>query len=179
LSGITLIFSKPIRVGDKVSIENEYGIIEEIGLRHVVMNSWDNRRIIIPNSKMNELTIVNYTIKDKKMIKRLDFLISYDADIDKAKKIIEQEVRKNENFLDEHKETDMLRKPVSVRVKEWMESGLKISAYFWAKDYPTARRMSNDLRESVKKRFDKAGIEIPFNYLTVVLKKDLEEKKGN
>ena len=177
LSGITLIFSRPVRIGDDVRIENEYGIVEEIGLRHVMINSWDNKRIIIPNSKINEQTIINYTIKDKSMIQKLDFSISYDSSIDKAKKIIEEEVRKNENFLDKIKDKDLLRGAVSVRVSEWMNSGIQLSVYFWAKDCQTGRLMLNDLRESVKKRFDQEGIEIPFNYTTVVFKKDMEEKK--
>jgi small-conductance mechanosensitive channel len=54
LAGIQLAFSQPIKIGDTVIVENEFGWIEEVGLTHVVIKTWDLRRIILPVSHFLE-----------------------------------------------------------------------------------------------------------------------------
>ena len=66
---------------------------------------------------------------------------------------------------------------VTVRLLEYGDFAIRLRAYFWVQDQPTAFTMGTDILESVKKRFDKEGIEIPFPYRTVVYKKDLEKKR--
>lgn len=178
MSGIFIALFEPFRVGDRVKIGEDYGVVEDITLRHTVIKTWDNKRIIIPNSQISEMSIVNYSIKDEKVLKTLDIGISYDSDIDKAKKIMIDEVKKHPDYLDirTKAEIDTGEEPVKVRVTELGDFAVNLRLYFWAKDKPTAFKMGCDLLESIKKRFDKAGIEIPFPYRTIVYKKSLKRK---
>lgn len=179
MSGIFLAVSEPIRVGDRVTINKHYGIIEDITLRHTVINTWDNNRVIIPNSIMNETEITNHSIIDQKVVQTLDLGISYDSDIDKAKKIVIEEIRNHPNFITKYSDSQYVNPEtaVSVRVVEHSDFALRLRAYFWVHDKLAGFVMEKELLELVKKRFDKEGIEIPFPYRTIVYKTDLEEKK--
>ncbi|MEA2076245.1 MAG: mechanosensitive ion channel [Euryarchaeota archaeon] len=73
---------RPFRVGDVVELENEYGTIEDMALRHTVIRTWQNKRRIIPNSRISEETIINWTIGNLTVLWAVDFGISYDSDIE-------------------------------------------------------------------------------------------------
>jgi len=178
MSGIFLAVSEPIRVGDRVTINENYGVIEDITLRHTVIKTWDNNRVIIPNAVMNEVQITNHSIVDEKIIQTLGVGISYDSDIDLAKKIIIEEIRKHPGFVTQYDPTGYVKPEtaVTVRVMEYGDSAVKLRAYFWTRDKLTGFVMEKELLESVKKRFDKEGVEIPYPYRTIVYKTDLEKK---
>ncbi len=181
ISGIFIAIFKPFKVGDKITIQEDYGTIEDITLRHTVIRTWQEKRIIIPNSKISEESIINYSIKDPKILGTLEIGISYDSDIDKARKIMMRETFKHPSLLKEVKGADnaFLGKEelVKVRLVELTDFAQTMRLYYWAPDKTTAIKMKFDLTEAIKKRFDKEGIEVPFPYRTIVYKKDLGKKK--
>jgi small-conductance mechanosensitive channel len=179
MSGIFLAVSEPIRVGDRVTINAHYGIIEDITLRHTVIKTWDNNRVIIPNSVVNEVEIMNHSIVDEKVIQTMNIGISYDSDVDKAKKIMVEEIRKHPDFITQYDPTGYVKTEtaVSVRVIEHADFAVRLRAYFWVHDKLSGFIMEKQLLEGIKKRFDKEGVEIPFPYRTIVYKKDLMKKR--
>jgi small-conductance mechanosensitive channel len=176
IGGIFIAAYKPFRIGDRIKfIDKEtYGIVEDITLRHTVIRTFDNNRIIVPNSVINSEIILNENIVDQMTIKFLDIGISYDSDMDKAIRIIQEEAKKHPEFLDNRTGEQIANNedPVTVRVLEFGESSVNLRAYIWAGDPRTAFIMGCDLNKSVKQRFDKEGIEIPFPYRTIVFKND-------
>ncbi len=167
-SGISIAIFRPFRVGDVVEMGDEYGTIEDITLRHTVIKTWQNKRQIIPNSRISEETIINWTIGDLTVLWKVDFGISYDSDIDLARSIILDEIKKHPDVMHE------ADKEAKVRVTELGDFSVNLRALFWVADRPTAWGTGTEIRESVKKRFDSEGVEIPFPYRTVVFKKDME-----
>ena len=166
--GISIAIFRPFRVGDVVEMEDEYGTIEDITLRHTVIRTWQNKRQIIPNSRISEETIINWTIGDLTVLWAVDFGISYDSDIDLARSIILDEINKHPDVM--HEED----REAKVWVTELGDFAVNLRALFWVADRPTAWGTGAEIRESVKKRFDREGVEIPFPYRTVVFKKDME-----
>ena len=79
VAGVTIALFQPFRLGDRLRILDEDGVVEDITLRHTVIKTWENKRIIIPNHIISKEAIVNYTISDKKEIKFIDISISYDG----------------------------------------------------------------------------------------------------
>ncbi|MFH1064563.1 MAG: mechanosensitive ion channel family protein [Candidatus Woesearchaeota archaeon] len=179
MSGILLAVSEPIRVSDRVTINGNYGTIEDITLRHTVIKTWDNDRVIIPNAAVNEAVIMNHSIMDEKIVQTLNVGISYDSNVDTAKKIIIEEVRKHPDFVTQYDPTGYVKHDtaVSVRVMEFADFSVKLKAYFWAKDKLSGFIMEKDLLESIKKRFDKEDIEIPYPYRTILYKNDMNKRK--
>jgi small-conductance mechanosensitive channel len=94
IGGIFILIFKPFRVGDVIEVSNSRkGYVEEITLRHCIIRDYENQRVIIPNSIISEETIINSSIEDEKIRKHVVFGISYDSDIDLAKKIIREHIK--------------------------------------------------------------------------------------
>ncbi len=173
ISGIFIVIFRPFRVGDIVEISKQFfGTIEDITLRHTVIRDIENKRFIIPNSVISSEVIHNFNINDEKVANQIYFGIAYSADMDKATRIIQEEAEQHPFFLDGRTEEDIAQgKPkVVVRVLEWAESSVNLRATVWAENPTDGFFMKCDLLKSVKQRFDKEGVEIPFPHRTVILK---------
>ena len=179
ISGIFIAFFEPFRVGDIIKFSDKVGYVEDITLRHTIIRNFENKRIIVPNSTISDAIIENYNIKDEKVCRFVDFGISYDSDIDKAMKIMQQEAKKHPEFLDTRTAAEKKEKypAVTVRVVGFGDSSVNLRAWVWAKDPLAAFRLGTDLNKNIKERFDKAGIEIPFPYRTVVFKDKMKRRK--
>lgn len=176
ISGVFIVFSKPFRVGDYVKIGTlDYGIVEDITLRHTIIKTFENKRIVIPNSVLSTETLINDCINDPKICKFIEFGISYDSDIDKAIKIIQEVAINHPNSIDNRTEEEIKNgePEVLVRVISFGDSSVNLRAYVWTSDYNYSFQLASDIKKKVKERFDKEGIEIPFPYRTIVYKKDL------
>ncbi len=173
ISGVFILIFKPFRINDTIEIGSGIkGSVEEITLRHTVIRNYENRRIIIPNSIISEATIVNSNIIDTRIKKFIEFGISYDSDIKLAKDIIQDEAQNHPLALDIRSKEDVENgiSKVTLRVITLGEYSITIRAYVWAANNDDAFSIQCDLNESVKKRFDEIGIEIPFPYRTIVHK---------
>lgn len=166
VSGLALAVYRPIRIGDKVMIEGEFSTVEDITLRHTIMRTWQHKRLIIPNAKLDDMILVNYSIVDPKMRVTVDMGVSYDTDIDLARRLILEEANRCP-----YKDPDAAE-PI-VRVTGHLDFSIGLRVYVWVKDVEDAWLTRFWIYEHVKKRFDKEGIEIPFPYRTLVYKKDL------
>ncbi|MCF7929570.1 MAG: mechanosensitive ion channel family protein [Spirochaetales bacterium] len=93
IGGILLSFSKKIRVGDTIIIDDNYGVVEDISMTHSVMRIWDWRRYVIPNSRMMNKEFINYTLTDSNVWAHIEFNISYDADLARVREIAENAAR--------------------------------------------------------------------------------------
>jgi small-conductance mechanosensitive channel len=161
ISGILLVIFKPIRIGDYVDFKGEYGHIEDLTLRHTVICTWDLRRIIVPNSLMSSDYIVNWSLGDPETIWPVNLGIGYSSDIDKARSIIVEEANKHPHVLKD--------KEIIVRLTELGDSAVNLRLTFHVPNRGLAFDTGCDIRESIKKRFDAEGIEIPYPYRNVVI----------
>ncbi len=178
ISGVFILMFRPFKIMDIIEFTSgQKGVVEEITLRHTIIKDYENRRIIIPNSIISEETIINSNIQDEKIRKHIVFSISYDSNIDKAIEIIRDEAENHPLILDNRNEEELkINEPiVRVRVVELGEFSVDLKAYVWSNGNDDAFTLKCDLLKSVKERFDREGIEIPFPYRTLVMKKDLEQ----
>ncbi len=171
IAGISIAITRPFRVGDHVTIENEYGTVEDITLNQVVVNTWENKRLIIPNSVIRDRTIINWSIKDTFVLWHIDFNVAYDTNIDLARSIIIDETNKHENV--------MIDKDINVSLIDLGDFAMKLRLTFWVSDRNVAWRTGCDIMENVKKRFDKENIEIPFPCRTIMFKGNDKNNEQN
>lgn len=180
IGGIFIIIFRPFRIGDMIKVGTlDYGIVEDITLRHTVIVNFENKRIIVPNSNISSDNIINDSIEDNKVCRFIEVGISYDADLDLATKIIQEVSMNHPLCIDVRTQKDKKNgvEQVEVRLLKFNEYSIDLRAYVWTKDPLTALRMHSDINKEIKKRFDEEDIEIPFPYRTIVYKKDLENKK--
>lgn len=161
-SGIQILLNHPFKNGDYVEVNGVQGNVADIRFMNTVINTADNKRIIIPNSHITTNHIINYSAED---IRRLDLVysISYTANIADAKNVVMNVAQLNELVLSEP--------APGVFVNSHESSSINLVAKIWCKsaDYWT---VYHSMQEDVKLAFDKNGIEIPFNQVDVHLKKD-------
>lgn len=173
ISGFFIVLFKPFKVNDRLTIRDTLtGIVEDITLRHTVIRNFENKRIIIPNAIISDEVVINSDFADDKICKWIDFSISFDSNIDKAKQIMADEILKHPLNLDvrSQEQIDAGDPEVMVRLISLGEYSMNLRAWAWTKDSPDSFVLSCDVYESVKKRFDKESIEIPFPHRTLVYK---------
>ena len=158
--GIVILVMRPFGIGDYIEAQGEGGTVEEIGIFYTQIVTPDNKVVFVPNGSLSNGTMVNYS---KKELRRVDFTfsISYDADFEKAKKIIREVIENTPNTL--------LDPMPFVRVASHGESSINISTKVWVKS-EHYWGVYFDLMEAIKTNFDSANIEIPYNQLDVHIK---------
>ena len=166
ISGLSLTVYRPFHIGDKVTIDSEYGTIEDITLRHTIVKTWQNKRLIIPNGKIDEMNLINYSIIDPRMLCTIELGVSYDTAIDLARRLVLDEAGKCPHRLKDAEDPWM-------RVISHGDFSIGLRLYVWVASIDDDYQARFWLLENIKKRFDKEGVEIPFPYRTLVYKKDL------
>ena len=158
-AGTDVYKNSPIRIGDQVIVRGEYGTVEDVTPRFTIIKTWDNRRQIIPNQVLDKEVLINYTLTDPQKLFTLMFYVPYDTDLDKTREIMIQEAHEHPNVL---KTLDPI-----FQVLNFTEGAIALRLLFMAKDQPTAFNTGCDLRFSIKRRFDKAGIKLscPARYI--------------
>lgn len=172
ISGVFIIIFKPFRVNDRVKLGGMSGVVEDISLRHTVIKDLENRRILVPNAVISDEIIINSDFGDQRICKWIDLGISYDSDIDLAKRIIREEIMAHPLLIDGRNALQLERGDpiVMVRLVALADSALSLRAWAWANNTADAFVLSCDVLESIKRRFDAEGIEIPFPHRTLVFK---------
>lgn len=173
VSGVFIVIFRPFRVNDIIKVGSfDRGVVEDITLRHTVIRSFENRRLVIPNTVISQEVVLNSTLVDEQVCVFFEIGISYDSDVNKAFEIIRDECVKHPSFLDHRSDEEKIKgvHPIHVKVLGLGDSSVNIRAWAWAKDQIVGFEMKCDLFKSVKERFDNEGIEIPFPHRTLVYK---------
>ena len=155
--GVTLLFTRAFKLDDYIEISGYEGTVEEIGIINTRIRSYDNRTIYIPNATVISNTVVNYTASGKRRVD-LTFSVAYDVDFAKARSIIYEVLNSLPKVMKEPKaDVRMLSHDAScitICCRPWVLPEDYWSVYF-------------DVTELVKERFDKNGIEIPYQQLDI------------
>lgn len=151
-AGFMMIIFRPFTIGDFIEGGGVTGTVQEIGIFTTVLTTPDNKTVIVPNAKLTEGNIVNWTIKGTR---RIDLVmgIGYDDDIDKAKQIMTDIVAADDRILKDP--------AAKIALMELADSSVNFMVRPWVKssDYWDVRC---NLLETFKKTFDANGISIPY-----------------
>ena len=175
VGGLFIISFKPFKIGDVVRVtDTMIGHVIDITLRHTVLRDFDNKMIVIPNAMINREKIINYNLFDLKICERIEFHISYESDLDLAKRILKEECQAHPFNIDNRSASELADGKDSVRTAlvSINDSTLTIRAWCWALNYEDSFDMRCDILESVKKRFDTEGIDLAYPHRTIVFKDD-------
>ncbi|WP_461206732.1 mechanosensitive ion channel family protein [Clostridium sp. DL1XJH146] len=159
--GVLILLLKPFKVGDFIEAQGYTGTVQDISIFYTILNTVDNKRIVIPNGPLSNGSCVNYNANDTR---RVDFTfgVGYEADIKKVKEVINEVISRNEKIMDE---------PAPfVRLSEHGDSSINFTTRVWCKteDYWEVHFY---MMEEVKIAFDKEGINIPYPHMDVTMLK--------
>lgn len=161
-SGVLILTFKFYKVGDFIETQGKSGTVIDIFIFHTVLQTLDNGHVIIPNGSITSNPIKNFTVAG---FRRHDLTvgIGYDDDIDQAKALIEEVVKRTPDL-----ELDM---GYDIFVKELADSSVNFAVRFMAKNenfWPAYKFFF----EEIKKEFDKNGVGIPFPQMDVHIMKE-------
>lgn len=161
ISGIMLSCTKPFDVGEKVTLtENAVtGIVESMSLRHTVIRTYQNSKLIIPNSVINKSIIENSNYENHFIGNFIELAISYDSDLDKAIEIMENAIIENELVID-IREDKTIGKKASVMIKDLGENGVVLKSTIRTKTIDENFTACSEIRRRIKHEFDREGIKI-------------------
>ncbi|MFC7177305.1 mechanosensitive ion channel family protein [Halosegnis marinus] len=160
VAGLFIYTDKPFRIGDWIEWDGNQGIVEDISLRVSRVRTFDNELLTVPNGQLTDGVIKNPVAKDKLRLKFV-FGIDYEDDIDEATEIIVEEAEAHDEILDDP--------APSVRLTELADSYVGLQSRIWIAQPSRADfvRTRGEYVTAVKKRFDEAGITIPFPQTTL------------
>lgn len=174
INGMMILIFKPFKIGDLIKINNEelIGTVMDISIRHTIIKTYENTRIVVPNSVIDKAVLENITAVGNQKGNFLELEISYESDLTKAMDIISEEVMHHPNYIDTRtpQEKEKGVPPVIIRLVDFAESGLRLKVSVYSKDNAEGYAMMSDIRIAIKKRFDQEGIEIPYPHRTIVMK---------
>jgi len=155
ISGIILLFERPMRVGDVITLEDgTLGTIEKISARSTTIQTPDAITITVPNSKFIESRITNWTHPNKQMRGFVRVGVAYGSDTNLVKKCLLEIVKQNPNIK-------TYPEPF-VRFAEFGDSALVFELYFWADDPGKRWFTQSELNFAIDEVFQKNNIEIAF-----------------
>lgn len=162
-AGVMIIVSRPFTIGHWIKVgEDHEGKVEKIKLLYTVVREYSNRRVIIENSKILSSYIENSSYHDTMIYQGVKFNISYDSDVKKARKIIQEIALANPLVIDNRSEKEIKKgiPIVNVRIKELGELSITLLALVWVENAASARRIQWELNEPIKDKFEEEGIEL-------------------
>ncbi|WP_353633396.1 mechanosensitive ion channel family protein [Halobacterium sp. NMX12-1] len=160
VAGVFIYTDEPFRIDDWIEWDDNAGVVEDISLRVTRVRTFDNELLTVPNSNLTDDVIKNPVAKEK-LRQQFLFGIGYDDDIDEATEIIVEEAEAHDGILDDP--------GVTVRLTELGDSYVGLKSRFWI-DNPSRSdfvKTRSEYVQSVKERFDEAGIDIPYPIRTL------------
>jgi small-conductance mechanosensitive channel len=155
VAGIFIYTDKPFKIGDWIQWDGNSGVVEDISFRVTRVRTFDNELLTVPNSSLTDGVIKNPVAKNRLRV-QVPFGIGYDDDIEAATDIILEEARDHEDVLEDPAPT--------VRLTELGDSSVTLTSRIWIDDPSRSDfvRTRAEYVQTVKRRFDEEGINIPY-----------------
>jgi small-conductance mechanosensitive channel len=129
IAGILLAITQPIRIGDLVTFEEQTGVVEDMKLTYTYIRLDDGRRLIVPNERLAQSSVLNHTILDPRVQVEVSVWLPADADLDRAMELIRDEDA-----------------GIDVTVAEVDKDGVRLSATTWAPSPSERGKAAAELR---------------------------------
>lgn len=154
VAGLILLFERPIRIGDRVTVGNTEGEVTEINIRSTTIRTLNNISIIVPNSQFVSSNVINWSHGDPKIRLDIEVGVSYNSDLDKVLSVMKQAA------LD-HPETLKSPQP-DVLLTGFGDSAWNMLLRVWIRNPKGHHIIRSEINCEIVRKFRENGIEIPF-----------------
>ena len=171
--GLMISIGKPFEIGDRIELENGMaGIVMDITMRHVVLRKIDTVDIIIPNSKLNDMGILNMSHGTRIRSVHFNFPIAYTSDVEKAMEVIKNVVIECPYSVEGKPSKDGEMEYGPVYFIGYADSSLTMATTVYYEPTVPTEVIKNDINMRINTAFRENHIEIPYNYLNVVMQEN-------
>ena len=154
ISGLIILFERPIRVGDVVSVGNTDGVVTRIRIRATTIRNWDKHELLVPNKNFITQELLNWTLSDQTTRVMIRVGVAYGSDVDRAMLIMEEAAKSHSQVIED---------PAPFAVfEEFGDSALLLSLRCYIDDIDFRLRTITELNQVIYREFSNAGIEISF-----------------
>lgn len=153
-SGLILLFERPVRVGDTVVVDGEWGTIRKIGLRATIMLTFDQSEMIVPNADLVSEKVVNWTLSNPIARVILEVGVAYGSDIGRVLQILRESGTAHDAVLNDPAPTALF--------VGFGDSSLDFELRVWVREIRQRLEVRSAVLTEIERRFAEAGIEIPF-----------------
>jgi small-conductance mechanosensitive channel/predicted nucleic acid-binding Zn-ribbon protein len=154
VSGLILLFERPVKVGDTINIDDQWGTITKIGLRSTVFETLDRAEIIVPNSELISQKVTNWTFTTNVSRVVLTVGVAYGSPLDKVLEILNRVAEEHPDILDEPQSSAIFT--------GFGDSSIDFELRAWISDISKRLKVKSELGQSVDRYFRDEGITIPF-----------------
>lgn len=154
IAGLVLLFERPIRVGDRITVGETEGDVLEINLRSTTVKSLNNISIIVPNSEFISTNVINWSHGDQRVRLDLPVGVSYNSDLDLVIRTLQEVAEEN---------PDILKKPQpEVNFTSFGDSAWNLELRVWINDPKIYQQIRSDINCAIVRKFRRHQIEIPY-----------------
>jgi potassium-dependent mechanosensitive channel len=154
VSGLILLFERPVRVGDTVVVDGEWGTIRKIGLRSTIMLTFDQSEMIVPNADLVSEKVVNWTLSNPVARVIIPVGVAYGSDVEETMTILRAAGMAHDAVLPEP--------PPQVLFVAFGDSSLDFELRVWVREIRQRLEVRSAILREVEQQLGRAGIEIPF-----------------
>ena len=154
ISGLILLFERPIKIGDTISLEGEWGTVTKIGMRYTVVESFDRSEVIVPNADLIAQKVTNWTLTSN--VSRVIFPVgvAYGSNLTKVLSILDTVGKEHPDVLGDP--------PPEAIFTRFGESSIDFELRVWVNDISKRLAVKSEMGQAIDRLFREAGISIPF-----------------
>ena len=154
ISGLIILFERPIRVGDTVTVGTTTGTVTRIQIRATTITTWDRQELLVPNKEFITTQLLNWTLSDQTVRVVIPVGIAYGSDVAKAMKLLKESATEHEGVL---------RSPESfVAFESFGDNALQLTLRVYLPSLERRIETTTEINESINRKLNEAGISIAF-----------------
>ena len=155
VSGFIILLDKSIHMGDLITVDSHYGIVNELRMRYMVLKKLDGTEVVIPNETLISNAVINHSFSDRKSQVQLPIQVSYDSPLEMTMELMKNAALENPRVLKDP--------GPGVNIKSFGESGVDLELSFWIADPEEgSSSLKSDIYLKIWRSFKQHSISIPF-----------------
>ncbi len=171
ISGLIVLFERPISVGDRVEVNGIEGDVEEINIRSTTVKTLQNISIIVPNSEFVSKDVINYSHGDPTYLLVVNVGVSYGSDLDLVLKALDEVAEESKHVLKRPKHR--------IHLRNFGDSSWDMKLLVMIRDVKERYNVLNELNQSIVHKFREYDIEIPFPQRDINFRNELPKSKSS
>ncbi|SCW40050.1 Small-conductance mechanosensitive channel [Ruminococcaceae bacterium YRB3002] len=172
LGGLMISIYRPFELGNRIVLEDgTAGIVKDITMRHVVLQGVDSQVLVIPNSKLNAMKLINYSYQVGYRSAQFNFNVAYGTDVELAMSVIKNAIMSSEYSIPGLM-IDGERQYADVYFMAYEDSSLRLTTTVFYEPGNRTEVVTSDINVRVNQALAEHHIEIPFQYVNVITKQE-------
>ncbi len=155
VSGFIILLDESVHLGDVITLDGHYGVVEQIRSRYLVLRKLDNTEVIIPNETLIASAVINHSLTDRRAKVQMPIQVSYEGDLELAMRIMREAAERHPRVLDDP--------APEVHLKGFGESGIDLQLSFWIPDPEEgSSSLQSALYLEIWRAFQVQGVSVPY-----------------